>query len=85
MEWLSAAWSQHGLWFKLFVLKSYHNILLMMQHAIVATTRPQITYGPPPASKGYGKVAEYPIQALVRVKAMARVESVENCRGSSPV
>jgi hypothetical protein len=56
-----------------------------MQHATVATRRPQNTYGPPPASNGYGKVAEYPIQALVRVKAMASVESVENWRGSSPL
>jgi hypothetical protein len=57
----------------------------MMQHATVATRRPQNTYGPPPASNGYGKVAEYPIQALVRVKAMASVERVENWRGSSPL
>lgn len=56
-----------------------------MEQATVATSNPQNTYGPPPASKGYGKVAEYPIHALVSRKAIARVERVENCRGSSPL
>lgn len=60
-------------------------ILLMMEQATVATIRPQNTYGPLPAHRGYGKVAEYPIHALVKRKAMARVERVENCRGSSPL
>jgi hypothetical protein len=50
-----------------------------------AKTKQKTTAGPPPASKGGTKVAEYPIHVLVMENAIAKVESREKILGISLV